>query len=1574
VPTIAQLQTEGSYVSCGSNSIVVNAVLSTTVGTYNAEFKCQASNGCQSEKLDVSYTIRALPGAPTKVADIPNICNGGTQKTIAELEVDGAFVSCAGTPVPKVVSVAPNNTTSSIVTFACIDADGLCTSTSTFDLNAVVQAVVAGPTGAGATTTVAGASGSGTAAIGVCSTAGSGDLTFVGGCAGTTALLVRDASNAIILSAAPYTIPAPSASTTYKLTCRESEPTSCESPTSTTVTFTVTTIPAPIKVKDIAEICDGGTQLTLAAIQTEGNIVSCGAAQIVANAALSNTAGTYSAEFRCLDAATGCQSLPFSVSYTVRALPAAPTKVADIPNICNGGTQKTIAELEVDGAFVSCAGTPVPKVVSAAPSNTTSSIVTFACKDADGLCTSSATFDLNAVVQAVVVGPTAVSATTTVAGASGNSTAAIGVCSTAGSGDLTFTGTCAGTTALLVRNASDNSIVASGPYTIPAPMATTTYKLTCRESEPTACESPTSTTVTFTVTTISAPVKVNDITTICDGGTQPTVAALQTEGSYVNCAPYQIVVNSALATTAGSYTAEFRCLDAVTGCQSTTIYLNYTVTGLPTPVKVADIPNICNGNTPKTIAELEVEGAFVTCAGTPVPKVVSGVPSSTTSSVITFACTEGACVGTSTITLNAVVQAVVTPPTTVTASSTVAGATGNGTASVGVCFNAGAGNLTFAGTCAGTTALLVRKASDNSIVASGPSYIITAPSETTVYNVSCRESEPTACESTSVPVTFTVTTVAKPTLVKGISPICAGQSQPESSVLTTEGTYVSCGSNSIIMNALLANTEGNFTAEFKCLNTATGCQSEPLYVPYVVNRTPSPSATISTAGPICSGIEDVTISYSAGCMATDSVQVWSATSAGVPITQLSSGIFGGTTTYTTKLTNPSSTVPTSFYFVVRCKTALGCSAVSSPVSVSVNAALQVTDASITPAARCANVASTAMFFNSNCGSAVTVWYTQEFGGTPVATLPNMTPTTVGTHTWWAACDNGSGCESPRKKVEFVVYPAGSTPGTGSEVSLTTTTGGATTKVTVTQSTTICGVTGDAITFSGCSTGEILKVRVNGSEVIGMPTIIADGATRNYQVVCEAGTGAAACPSPTSSTMTLTVYPLLTTAPTANVVPAVVCSASAPVAFGGSSNCGALATVWFDATTNTQLLSLPSMTPTTPGTYSYYAKCVNGGGCMSPASATTSLTVVGNSIAPTITSIGGTEVCTGVNVTLTTNCPAGSVVKWSTGDTGNALPLVSAVPQVRAVTAKCVTTVGSTTCESPVSATTTVVWKVFDITIINIGSPLSGVKPGSNVPKSAWAANFVTVDAGPSLQSSSQGNPSVFFTENPNKGADRFWTVHVESCALGTAGAVSYDMLVTPETGVPYSYNTVENNAPYLMYANRDGFTELYAHNHGAYGFTSEPKYTQGLPKGLYKLSIRYWSEKGMGLYPAVRTAQGTQLAYQEYWFRIQSQNGIGSGAAREGVTENTEAPFVTMGQNPVTRTLSLTINGAKGQDVKLNLVDASGRSIKVSSVTPETNTHREEIDMTSQNTGMYFIQVSTPSKRAALKVLKVSQD
>jgi len=197
---------------------------------------------------------------------------------------------------------------------------------------------------------------------------------------------------------------------------------------------------------------------------------------------------------------------------------------------------------------------------------------------------------------------------------------------------------------------------------------------------------------------------------------------------------------------------------------------------------------------------------------------------------------------------------------------------------------------------------------------------------------------------------------------------------------------------------------------------------------------------------------------------------------------------------------------------------------------------------------------------------------------------------------------------------------------------------------------------------------------------------------------------------------------------------------------------------------------------------------------------------------------------------------------------------------------------------------------FNIVIINIDHTQSGTISGSNVPFSAWSDKFVTVDAGPELYNSTQSNPSIFYTENINKIAPRYWTIYADHCNLGTSGAISYDLLLAPESNPQQtqSFNTVENNAPYFMFANREGFTELYAQNHPAYGFFQDNgnggnTYDIGFPKGLYKLGVRYWDQKGQGsIYPSTRQPVGNVLEYKEYWFRIQSQNGIGTGAARIG--------------------------------------------------------------------------------------------
>ena len=210
------------------------------------------------------------------------------------------------------------------------------------------------------------------------------------------------------------------------------------------------------------------------------------------------------------------------------------------------------------------------------------------------------------------------------------------------------------------------------------------------------------------------------------------------------------------------------------------------------------------------------------------------------------------------------------------------------------------------------------------------------------------------------------------------------------------------------------------------------------------------------------------------------------------------------------------------------------------------------------------------------------------------------------------------------------------------------------------------------------------------------------------------------------------------------------------------------------------------------------------------------------------------------------------------------------------------------------------------------------------------------------------------------------------------------MLATPETGLPRSFNTHENNAPYFMYANREGWTELYAQNHPAYGFYEDNGaggnvYDAGLPKGLYKLGVRYWDQKGWGsIFPSTRKPQGNVLAYQEYWFRIQSKDGVGVGAARisdlpitvEG-GERSVSGFASVVPNPVTNSLRLKVQENKGQMVQTTLLDAAGREILHRQFVPETNTHQEEYGVSDLPTGMYFMKVTTREKSALLKVVKL---
>ena len=346
------------------------------------------------------------------------------------------------------------------------------------------------------------------------------------------------------------------------------------------------------------------------------------------------------------------------------------------------------------------------------------------------------------------------------------------------------------------------------------------------------------------------------------------------------------------------------------------------------------------------------------------------------------------------------------------------------------------------------------------------------------------------------------------------------------------------------------------------------------------------------------------------------------------------------------------------------------------------------------------------------------------------------------------------------------------------------------------------------------------------------------------------------------------------------------------------------------------------------------------------------------------------------VKISANCPVGSSTIWNTGLNTPDLEVSFNQATKQTYWAKCVFEGG---CESAESTHKDIYWNSFVVTLINVGQSKSAVKSNS---RSAWESQIITKDGGPELVQSTQQNPTLYFTENTNKKSPRYWTIHADACALNTDGSLTFDLSVLPERGSIQSFNTHENNAPYFMYANREGWTELYAQNHPAYGFyldngSGGNVYDVGLPKGSYKLGIRYWDMKGWGsIYPSTRQAQGNVLAYQEFWFRIQSKDGIGVGAAREAAeslatVEQNE--LAEIAPNPVSQTLYLKVKNVKGVSVNLDLIDISGRKVLGRSFVPESNQHQEEFDVSQMVNGMYFLRVNAGAKQTTLKVLKMSK-
>jgi hypothetical protein len=189
---------------------------------------------------------------------------------------------------------------------------------------------------------------------------------------------------------------------------------------------------------------------------------------------------------------------------------------------------------------------------------------------------------------------------------------------------------------------------------------------------------------------------------------------------------------------------------------------------------------------------------------------------------------------------------------------------------------------------------------------------------------------------------------------------------------------------------------------------------------------------------------------------------------------------------------------------------------------------------------------------------------------------------------------------------------------------------------------------------------------------------------------------------------------------------------------------------------------------------------------------------------------------------------------------------------------------------------------------------------------------------------------------------------------------------------PVNFSSIDNASTYAMFANDAG--GFYSIDHPNYGNGGS------FPDGVYSLTVELRSQDGVGgPFPKNRVAVGALLATRTLQFTVvgpshgSPQSIVGSRQAvlSSELWTTYSGSWTEISPNPVSNTMRLKISEAKGQNVSVSLIDASGRTMLQRTFVPETNQHQEEFEVSNLNSGMYFMKVNADDKQATLKVVKV---
>ncbi len=647
---------------------------------------------------------------------------------------------------------------------------------------------------------------------------------------------------------------------------------------------------------------------------------------------------------------------------------------------------------------------------------------------------------------------------------------------------------------------------------------------------------------------------------------------------------------------------------------------------------------------------------------------------------------------------------------------------------------------------------------------------------------------------------------------------------------------------------------------------------------------------------------------------------------------------------------------------------------------------------------CQNTTSTALTASGNN----LLWYTVATGGTGSATAPTPSTTTVGSTTFYVSQTNNN-CESPRAAITVNVNaipaaPISASPVTYCQNAMATVlsatgsnllwyivaSGGIGSSTAPTPSTTTLGSTNYYVSQSanGCESPRTL-ITVTITATTAPPTVSspvnycqnaiatalsATGTNLLWYTTATGGTSSSSAPTPSTATVGTTTFyvtqtqscgesPRVSITVNVNAIPSAptvtstinYCQNSTATALSGTGN----NLLWYTvATGGTGSATAPTPSTTNVGSTTFYVSQTNNN-CESPRAAIT-INVNITPAAPTVT--GSVNYCQNATATMLT--ATGSNLLWytvATGGTG-----ITTAPTPSTTTSGTISFYVSQTqgvCESPRSNINVTVASVPTIPVVV--TPVVYCQNATATALTATGNNllwYTTASGGTSATNSPVPATS-------SAGVFNYYVAQTNNCGEGARANIQVTITPTPAAPITFSTNSITLNSATLNWNGQNGSF-----------FTVE-----------YKLaSASAWIAAATGLQTNSYNLTGLAIGSTYQWRITANCSASGSGNVSSVQTFTTasrnnliaivkDGIGLKITPNPVSTSAIIDYIVPGSGEVKFNIVDENGRSVKIfSDGLKFAGQYQKDIVNEFKNIakGGYFIRLEQNGKSIGLHFIK----